>query len=406
MLNAMAVTELAPPPGLAELRERYRAFMEEHVYPAEPVLDREDNEAEALVAELRAHAKADGLWAPHLPPEAGGTGQGFLVYAYLNEEIGRSVWAQLVFGCQAPDAGNGEILHLYGTDEQKREWLAPLVAGDIRSFFSMTEPDVSGSDPTSLRTRAVRDGEHWVIDGRKWFSSGAEGAAFGIVMVVTDPEAEPHKRATQIIVPADADGVDITPTPVFGHRGRGWSTHCEVEYEDVRVPVENALGEPGDGFRIAQKRLGPGRIHHVMRWLGQMQRAFELLCRRALEREAFGSRLADKQTVQNWIADSAAEIQACRLMTLDAAHKIDQGDEARVEISLIKFYAARVLNDVIDRAVQVHGALGLTDRTPLARMATHARAGRIYDGPDEVHRMVVSRRILAAFERGEDWRLS
>jgi acyl-CoA dehydrogenase len=406
MLNVMAVTELAPPPGLVELRERYRAFMEEHVYPAEPALDREDEDAETLAGELRARAKAEGLWAPHLPPEAGGTGQGFLVYAYLNEEIGRSVWAQLVFGCQAPDAGNGEILHLYGTDEQKREWLAPLVAGDIRSFFSMTEPDVSGSDPTSLRTRAVRDGDDWVIDGRKWFSSGAEGAAFGIVMAVTEPDADPHQRATQIIVPADANGVVITPTVVFGHRGRGWSTHCEVVYSGVRVPVENALGGPGQGFLIAQKRLGPGRIHHVMRWLGQMQRAFELLCLRSLEREAFGSRLADKQTVQNWIADSAAEIQACRLMTLDAAHKIDGGDEARVEISLIKFYAARVLNEVIDRAVQVHGALGLTDRTPLARMATHARAGRIYDGPDEVHRMVVSRRILGAFERGEGWRFS
>jgi alkylation response protein AidB-like acyl-CoA dehydrogenase len=404
MLNAVAVTELAPPPGLAELRERYRAFMEEHVYPAEGTLDREDDEAAALVGELRARAKAEGLWAPHLPPEAGGTGQGFLVYAYLNEEIGRSVWAQLVFGCQAPDAGNGEILHLFGTGEQKERWLAPLVAGEIRSFFSMTEPDVSGSDPTGLRTRAERDGHEWVIDGRKWFSSGAEGSAFGIVMAVTDPEAEPHRRATQIIVPADADGVEIAPVPVFGHRGRGWTTHCEVVYSGVRVPVENALGEPGDGFRIAQKRLGPGRIHHVMRWLGQMQRAFELLCRRALEREAFGSRLADKQTVQNWIADSAAEIQACRLMTLDAAHRIDAGDEARVEISLIKFYAARVLNEVIDRAIQVHGALGLTDRTPLAAMATHARAGRIYDGPDEVHRMVVSRRILAAFERGEAWR--
>jgi acyl-CoA dehydrogenase len=406
MLNAMAVTELAPPPGLAELRERYRAFMEEHVYPSEEVLDREDDVADALVSELRDRAKADGLWAPHLPPEAGGTGQGFLVYAYLNEEIGRSVWAQLVFGCQAPDAGNGEILHLFGTDVQKERWLAPLVAGEIRSFFSMTEPDAPGSDPTTLRTRAVRDGDDWVIDGQKWFSSGAEGAAFGIVMAVTDPDAEPHRRATQIIVPADAPGVEIVPTPVFGHRGRGWTTHCEVVYRDVRVPGGNSLGEPGDGFRIAQKRLGPGRIHHVMRWLGQMQRAFELLCSRALEREAFGSRLADKQTVQNWIADSAAEIQACRLMTLDAAHRIDGGDEARVEISLIKFYAARVLNEVIDRAIQVHGALGLTNRTPLARMATHARAGRIYDGPDEVHRMVVSRRILAAFERGEGWRFS
>jgi acyl-CoA dehydrogenase len=404
MLNAVAVTELAPPAGLAELRERYRTFMEEHVYAAEQALDREDDASETLVRELRQRAKAEGLWAPHLPPEAGGTGEGFLVYAYLNEEIGRSVWAQLVFGCQAPDAGNGEILHLYGTEAQKRQWLAPLVAGEVRSFFSMTEPDVPGSDPTTLRTRAVRDGEEWVIDGRKWFSSSAEGAGFGILMAVTDPDAEPHRRATQIIVPADAAGVEITPVPVFGHRGRGWSTHCDVLYGGVRVPVENTLGAPGEGFRIAQKRLGPGRIHHVMRWLGQMQRAFELLCQRALEREAFGSRLADKQTVQNWIADSAAEIQACRLMTLDAAHKIDQGDEARVEISLIKFYAARVLNDVIDRAVQVHGALGLTDRTPLAGMARHARAGRIYDGPDEVHRMVVSRRILKEFEGGGTWR--
>jgi acyl-CoA dehydrogenase len=406
MLNAMAVTELAPPAGLDELRDRYRAFMEEHVYPAEQVLDGEDEQADALADQLRGRARDAGLWAPHLPPEAGGTGQGFLVYAYLNEEIGRSVWAQLVFGCQAPDAGNGEILHLFGTEEQKRRWLGPLVAGEMRSFFSMTEPDVPGSDPTTLRTRAGRDGDEWVIDGRKWFSSGAEGAAFGIVMAVTDLEAEPHRRATQIIVPTDTPGIEITPVPVFGHRGRGWTTHCEVVYRHVRVPVENALGEPGDGFRIAQKRLGPGRIHHVMRWVGQMQRAFTLLCERALEREAFGSRLADKQTVQNWIADSAAEIQACRFMTLDAAHKIDQGDEARVEISLIKFYAARVLNDVIDRAIQVHGALGLTSRTPLASMATHARAGRIYDGPDEVHRMVVSRRILAAFERGEGWRFS
>ncbi|MGH3131253.1 MAG: acyl-CoA dehydrogenase family protein, partial [Gaiellaceae bacterium] len=344
---------------------------------------------------------------PHIGPEAGGTGQGFLAYAYLNEIIGRSVWAQLVFGCQAPDAGNAEILHLYGTPEQRERWLRPLVAGDVRSFFSMTEPEVSGSDPTSLRTRAVRDGDDWVIDGHKWFSSGADGAAFGIVMAVTDPDAPPHRRTSQIVVPAAAPGVEIVRAiPVLGHAGRGWSTHCEVRYTGVRVPVENTLGEPGDGFRIAQKRLGPGRIHHVMRWLGQMQRAFELMCRRALEREAFGGPLADKQTIQNWIADSAAEIHACRLMTLDAAHKIDGGDEARVEISMLKFSAARVLNDVIDRAIQVHGALGLTDESPLSTMYRHARGARIYDGPDEVHRMVVSRRVLQEFEDGGVWRFS
>ena len=388
------------------MREAYRAFMEEHVYAAEPALAQEDAAADEVMRGLRERAKAEGLWAPHLPPEAGGTGGGFLDYADLNEEIGRSVWAQLVFNCQAPDAGNGEILHLFGTDEQKSTFLRPLVEGETRSFFSMTEPEVSGADPTGLRTTAVLDGDEWVIDGHKWFSSGAEGAGFGIVMAVTDPDAEPHERMSQILVPADAPGLGIEPVPVSGHRGRGWSTHCEVWYSGVRVPVSNLLGGRGDGFRIAQKRLGPGRIHHVMRWLGQMQRAFELMCSYALEREAFGGRLADKQTVQNWIADSAAEIQACRFMTLDAARKIDAGDEARVEISLIKFYAARVLNEVIDRAVQVHGALGLTDRTPLATMLTHARAGRIYDGPDEVHRMVVSRRILKEFAAGGTWRFS
>jgi acyl-CoA dehydrogenase len=400
----VAVTELAPTEEIEELRGRYRAFMEEHVYPNERALRADDAD---LIRALQSQAKEQGLWAPHVPPEAGGTGQGFLAYAFLNEEIGRSTYAQLVFGCQAPDAGNAEILHLFGTAGQKERWLRPLVAGEIRSFFSMTEPEVSGSDPTTLRTTARREGDEWVIDGHKWFSSGADGAAFGIVMTVTDPEAEPHRRASQIIVPAETPGVEVVrPIPVMGHAGSGWSTHCEVWYRDVRVPVENTLGEPGDGFRIAQKRLGPGRIHHVMRWLGQMQRAFELICTYSLEREAFGSRLADKQTVQNWIADSAAQIHACRLMTLDAAKKIDEGDEARVEVSLIKFFAAQALHDVIDRAVQVHGARGLTDETPLAEMYANARAARIYDGPDEVHRMVVSRRILKEFEKGGTWRFS
>jgi acyl-CoA dehydrogenase len=404
MLTRVAIADLAPTQDVRELRARYRAFMEEHVYPNERALHADDDE---LIRALQAKAKQQGLWAPHVPPEAGGTGQGFLAYAHLNEEIGRSTYAQLVFGCQAPDAGNAEILHLFGTEAQKERWLRPLVAGEIRSFFSMTEPEVSGSDPTTLRTTATRDGDEWVIDGHKWFSSGADGAAFGIVMAVTDPDAPAHARASQIVVPVDTTGVEIVrPVPVLGHTGRGWSTHCEVWYRGVRVPVENTLGEPGDGFRIAQKRLGPGRIHHVMRWLGQMQRAFELMCSYSLEREAFGSRLADKQTIQNWIADSAAEIHACRLMTLDAARKIDEGAEARVEISVIKFYAARVLQDVIDRALQVHGAKGLTDETPLAWMYSQARAGRIYDGPDEVHRMVVSRRILKEFESGGVWRFS
>jgi acyl-CoA dehydrogenase len=400
----MSATAWSPP---TERLEQVRAIMHDRVLPNEAALDREDDAADAIVTELQAEVRQAGLWAPHVPPEAGGTGTGFLDYAYLNEEIGRMLWGQLVFGCQAPDAGNAEILHIFGTDEQKERWLFPLVAGDIRSFFSMTEPEVPGSDPTTLRTRAVRDGDEYVIDGHKWFSSGAEGAAFGIVMAVTDPDAEPHRRASQIIVPADTPGVEVVRAiPTMGHRGRNWTTHCEVRYTNVRVPVANLLGDEGAGFLIAQKRLGPGRIHHVMRWLGQMQRAFELMCTYSLEREAFGEPLAQKQTVQNWIADSYAEIQACRLTTLDAAHKIDAGDEARVEISAIKFSAARVLQDVIDRAIQVHGARGLTDETPLAQMAMHARAGRIYDGPDEVHRQVVARRILKAFASGDGWHFS
>jgi acyl-CoA dehydrogenase len=400
----MAATAWAPP---TERLEQVRTFMTERVLPNEAAIERQDSSGEAIVRGLRDEVRELGLWAPHVPPEAGGTGTGFLDYAYLNEHIGRSTFGQFVFGCQAPDAGNAEILYAFGTDEQKERWLQPLVAGLIRSFFSMTEPEVPGSDPTTLRTRAVRDGDEWVIDGHKWFSSGAEGAAFGIVMAVTDPDAPAHGRATQIIVPADTPGVEIVkPITVMGHEGKGWSTHCEVRYTGVRVPVTNTLGEAGAGFLIAQKRLGPGRIHHVMRWLGQMERAFELMCEYALHRETSTGLLADKQTVQNWIADSYAEIQACRFMTLDAAHKIDGGDEARVEVSAIKFYAARVLNEVIDRAVQVHGARGLTDETPLAAMLMNARGGRIYDGPDEVHRQVVAKRILKAFRDGDGWQFS
>jgi alkylation response protein AidB-like acyl-CoA dehydrogenase len=392
---------------MVERRERVREFMDAHVYPNERALSRDDDAADALVGKLQTRAKDAGLWAPHLPPEAGGSGGGFIEYAHLNEEIGRSAYAQLVFGCQAPDAGNGEILHQYGTEEQKERFLRPLVAGETRSFFGMTEPEVAGSDPTLLRGRAVRDGDEWVIDAHKWFSSGADGAGFGIVMVVTDPDAAPHGRASMIIVPTDTPGYELVRrVPVMGHEGRGWGTHCETRFTNVRVPVANTLGPIGAGFSIAQKRLGPGRIHHVMRWLGQMQRAFELMCAYSLERKAFGGALAEKQTIQNWIAESAADIQACRLMTLQAADRLDAGDEARVEVSLIKFYAARVLNDVIDRAIQVHGGLGMTEDTPLAGMWRAARAARIYDGADEVHKMVVARRILRDFEDGGTWRFT
>ena len=389
-------------PEIKKLRADVRAFMDEFIYPNEEVIeDAGDDQAADLIKDLQSRTKKMGYWAPHLPKEAGGMGIGFMPYVYMNEILGRSFLAPRAFGAQAPDSGNAEILWQFGSDEQKAKWLKPLVNGDIRSCFSMTEPDVPGSDPTTLQTRAVRDGDDWVINGHKWFTSGAIGAEFAIVMCVTDPESEAHRKMSQIIVPLATDGVDIArAVPVMGET-RG--NHCEIYYKDVRVPVTNVLGQAGDGFMIAQKRLGPGRIHHCMRWLGQMSRAFDMLCERALSRSAFGTTLAQKQTVQNWIADSVAEIQSARLLTLHAANKIDQGDEARVEVSLIKFWGAKILHDVIDRAIQVHGALGVSGDTPLEAMYRQARAARIYDGPDEVHRMVVARRVLREYSGGAGW---
>ena len=387
------------PPEIAELRQAVTDVMERFVYPTEAEMT-DDGEGLplGLLRRLQAEVKARALWAPHMPAEVGGMGIGAVGLALLNEIIGRSPIGPIVFGCQPPDAGNCEILHLYGTEEQKRAFLRPNVAGEVRSCFSMTEPEVSGADPTDLRTTAVLDGGEWVIDGHKWFTTGAIGAAFAIVMAKTDPEAKPHARYSMIIVPTDAPGFRVVrAVPVMGHtRARGG--HCEVRYERCRVAARNLLGPRGRGFKIAQARLGPGRIQHCMRWLGVAQRSLELMCRHVLQREAFGSKLAEKQTIQNWIADSTAEIQAARLMTLHAAWKMDQKLDARVDISLIKFFGARVLIDVIDRAIQAHGAAGISGDTPLEAFYREARAARIYDGPDEVHRMVVARRILREFQ--------
>ena len=388
-------------PEVKELRAKVKSFMDEHVYTNEPFFLNEENhqaEKEALMKDLQSRTKKLGMWAPHLPAEAGGMGIGFMKYVYMNEILGRSPIAPRAFGAQAPDSGNAEILWQFGSEKQKSRWLKPLVDGEIRSCFSMTEPEVSGADPTGLQTKAVRDGDEWVINGHKWFTSGAIGASFAIVMCVSDPDGAPRRRMSQIIVPTDTPGFDLVRSvPVMGET---LGNHCEIYYRDVRVPVTNTLGQPGDGFLIAQKRLGPGRIHHCMRWLGQMQRAFELMCQRSLSRVAFGSPLAHKQTVQNWIADSVAEIQAARLLTLHAAERIDNSDDPRVEISVIKFFGAKVLHDVIDRAIQVHGALGVSGDTPLEGMYRQARAARIYDGPDEVHRMVVARKVLQEFSQG------
>jgi alkylation response protein AidB-like acyl-CoA dehydrogenase len=324
-------------------------------------------------------------------------GIGYVGQALVNEVIGRSVIAPRIFGEAAPDAGNAEILIVAANEKQKEKYLRPLAAGEVRSCFAMTEPEVAGSDPTGLQTTATRDGDEWVINGHKWFISGAIGSAFAIVMAVTDLSAASHSRASMIIVPAGTPGFKIIrAVGVMGSGGVGG--HCEIRFDNCRVPFENLLGEVGAGFKLAQARLGPGRIQHCMRWLGAAQRSFEMMCSYALKRRSFGEPLAEKQTVQNWIADSAAEINAARMLTLHAAWKMDRGEDARVEISIIKFYGARVLNEVVDRAIQVHGALGYSKDTPLEMFYRDARAARIYDGPDEVHRAVVAQRILKQFK--------
>ncbi len=386
-----------------------RDFVREEIWPIETVFE-DLGQAGFLraVAPLQDQVRERGLWAAHLPPDLGGQGFGQVKLGLMHEILGTSPFAPVVFGNAAPDSGNSEVLALAGTDDQKQQWLHPLLAGDLRSAFSMTEPDTAGSDPTLLQTTAVEEGDDWVINGRKWFSTNASVADFLIVMAVTDPDAHKYQRASMFIVPVDTPGVRILrDVPTMEHpaeRFGAYGGHAEIEYENVRVPAGALLGARGAGFLIAQQRLGPGRIHHCMRWLGVSRRAFDMLCERAKSRFSHGSLLADKQTVQNWIADSAAEMHAARLMTLHAAWKMDNegAGAARQEIALIKFYGAKVLHDVVDRALQAHGALGYSTDLPLEQMYRFARAARLYDGPDEVHRQSVARQILRGYEAPED----
>jgi acyl-CoA dehydrogenase len=386
-----------------------RDFVREEIWPIETVFEELGQEGFLrAVAPLQEQVRERGLWAAHLPPDLGGQGFGQVKLGLMHEILGTSPYAPVVFGNAAPDSGNSEVLALAGTEDQKQQWLHPLLAGDLRSAFSMTEPDSAGSDPTLLRTTAVEDGGDWVINGRKWFSTNASVADFLIVMAVTDPDAHKYQRASMFIVPVDTPGVRILrDVPTMEHpaeRFGAYGGHAEIEYDNVRVPKDALLGARGAGFLIAQQRLGPGRIHHCMRWLGVSRRAFDMLCERALSRYSHGSLLADKQTVQNWIADSAAEMHAARLMTLHAAWKMDQegAAAARQEIALIKFYGAKVLHDVVDRALQAHGSLGYSTDLPLEQMYRFARAARLYDGPDEVHRQSVARQILRGYEAPED----
>src|ERR1700761_514586 len=386
-----------------------RGFVREQIWPLETLID--DLGWDGLtraIQPLQEEVKRQELWAAHLDPELGGQGYGQVKLGLMHEILGSSPIAPLAFGNAAPDSGNSEILALAGTPEQKDRYLHPLLEGDLKSAFSMTEPETAGSDPTLLRTRARRDGDGWVLNGHKWFSSNGSIADFLIVMAVTDPDARPHQRASMFIVDADAPGVTVVrdvatmehPYESFGRYGN----HAEIRYTGVRVGPGALLGPEGGGFLMAQQRLGPGRIHHCMRWLGVARRAFDMLCERSLYRESHGGPLASHQTVQNWIADSEAEMTAARLMTLHAAWRMDVEGvaAARKDIALIKFYGARVLHDVIDRSLQAHGGLGYSTDMPLEAMYRYARAARIYDGPDEVHRASVARQVLRGYEAPAD----
>jgi len=386
------------------VRGMIREFLDKEIIPLEPEFATRDfREMLPVLKEKRDMVKLMELWAPNHPREYGGMGLDLVDHALVSEELGRSPLGHYVFGCAAPDAGNIEILHKYGTPEQKEKYLRPLVEGKIRSCFSMTEVDMPGSNPVMLATSAVKEGGAYVINGQKWYTTGADGASFAIVMAVTNPDAPPYLRASMIIVPVNTPGFNLVRNiPVMGHAGSDFFSHAEILYQSCRVPVGNLLGPEGHGFVIAPERLGPGRIHHCMRWSGICNRAYELMCSRAAQRviSPDGRTLGSRQIVQSWISESAAEIQAARLMTLHAAWKIERYGlkEAREDVSLIKFVVANTLQRVVDRALQVHGGLGMTDDTILAFYFRHERAARIYDGADEVHKMSFAKRVLKGYE--------
>ncbi len=396
--------DFAIDPKLQTTLDRIRELIREEVMPLERAfLARPFREILPPLSDKRQKIKAMGWWAPPIPKEYGGAGFSLVEFAHISEELGRSPLGHFVFNCQAPDLGNMEVLMQHGTAEQKKKYLTPLVRGEIRSCFSMTEPDYPGSNPIWMGATAVKDGSDYLINGRKWFTTAADGAAFAIVMAITNPDVpDSHRRASQIIVPTNTPGFTLVRNiPVMGHVGEDWASHAEIVYENCRVPQSNRLGAEGAGFVIAQDRLGPGRIYHCMRWLGICERAFEMMCARAASRELSpGDALGHRQIVQGWIAESRAEINAARLMVLQAAWKIERENAraARIEISVIKFFVADVLQKVLDRAIQVHGGLGVTDDTPLAFWYRQERAARIYDGPDEVHKSVVAQQILKEYE--------
>ncbi|HDP33862.1 MAG TPA: acyl-CoA dehydrogenase [Candidatus Hydrogenedentes bacterium] len=390
------------PDELQVVLKKAREFVEQELYPLEPIFFEQGfATVEPELHKKRAKVKQMGMWLPQIEREHGGMGLSLLEHGLFSAEIGRTPLGNFAFNCQAPDSGNMELLLQYASPEQQEKYLKPLLNGDIRSCFGMTEPDFPGSNPVWMGTTAVKDGDDYVLNGRKWWTTGGDGATFCVVMAVTDPNAPPHFRASQILVPTDTPGFIIeTTTPFMGHRGESWASHSEVRLDNCRVPQANRLGPEGAGFLMAQERLGPGRIHHCMRWIGVCERAFDLMCQYAVKRDISPDRpLASKQFIQGWIAESRAEIDAARLMVLHAAWVIDNhgAKAARDDISLIKFTVANTMMRVVDRALQAHGGLGVTDYTPLAMFYRMERAARIYDGTDEVHKLSVAKRILQRY---------
>lgn len=386
-----------------DVRLRTAKIVSELIIPreAEIMAETDTEKRRAIIYDLQQHVKSSGLWAPHLPKQYGGMGIGFLGHAYMNEIIAWSPVASRIFGVMAPNAGNETLLVKYGTDEQKKRWLEPLVAGKIQSCFSMTEPDNPGSDPRALTTTAVREGDHWVINGRKWFTSNGRAADFAIVMCRTeydDQQGSASHRMTQIIVPTDTPGFTIERTiPVWGHTT---GDHVEITYRDVRVPLENQLGQRGSGHAAAQDRLGAGRVFHSMNCVGHMWRAFDLMVKRMTEREVHGGLLESKQMMQDFIAESYMDIQTARLLTIRCAEKIDRGEQARTDISAVKVYVPRVLHQVVDRAIQVYGGIGISSDYPLASFYLAARTLRLADGPDEVHKILMAKNVLSTYHKG------
>jgi len=392
------------PPDIETVRARVREFMDEVVRPAEEKLyanapDGEPDRADIvrLIVEGREQAKEWGVWLPHMPEEWGGLGLGITAMAFVSAESARTSFGPFILNAQAPDEGNQHTLLHHANDEQKERYLRPLVEGRVRSCFAMTEPEVAGSDPTGIRTLAVRDDAAgaWVVNGHKWFISGAKGAGFAILIAKTDPDADPPQASnTAFLVDLPADGWEVVRDI---HTMAGHGNHCEIRITDLRLPDSQVLGGRGNGHLLGQARLGPARLAHCMRWIGQTELALEMLIKRAEERELHGAPLADKQAIQWMMADSAMELYAAKLMVLHAAHKIEHELPFRQEVSFAKHHVANMLWKVVDRAIQVHGALGYSTDTPLERMLKHARSARLVDGADEVHQALIARNVRAAY---------